>query len=167
MGQISTYVFTHEDQPGFVHDSLEQLIAAGVISPAPDLECYAPEEASWARDAFDFLGTHQSPLPFIIPQDPAIEPKCPACDSDVAAAYYDTINRVQDEGGEVDWREVRIPCPQCGEATRITALKDSVGVYCAREYLYFSDIMVDDLRAFQEKLRELLPGIEVKSYHYT
>jgi hypothetical protein len=81
--------------------------------------------------------------------------------------YYDTINGVEDAGQEVDYREVKVTCSHCQQESRITALKDKVGVFCAREYLYFSDVQVDDLQAFETQLRTILPDAEVKSYWYT
>lgn len=167
MGQTSIYVFTLNDRPGFVQESLGRLSEAGVISSEPHAGVYGPGAAPWASGVFDYLGIHQSRLPYIIPQDPAIEPTCPACGTDVSDAFYDTVNKIEDDGQEVDWRDVKVTCPCCRQEFPITALKDRVGVFCAREYFYFADVEVDDVRTFETQLRKILHDAEVKSYWYT
>ena len=167
MGQTSIYVFTLNDRPGFVQESLARLSEAGVISSEAHAGLYGPGTAPWASRAFDHLDIHQSRLPYIIPQDPAIEPTCPACGADMSEAFYDTVNEIEDEGQEVDWRGVKVTCSRCRQEFAITALKDRVGVFCACEYLYFADVEVDDLRAFETQLQKILSHAEVKSYWYT
>jgi endogenous inhibitor of DNA gyrase (YacG/DUF329 family) len=167
MGETSTYLFSLNDKAGFVQEALAKLGAAGVISPEDHGGEYAAGPAAWATNAFEYLGTHQSPLPFIIPQDPAVEPSCPACGTDVNEAFYDLVNEIEDDGQEVDWSKVKVTCPRCQTAALITALKDRVGVFCSREYIYFTDVEVDDLKAFETQLRMILPNAEIKSYWYT
>jgi hypothetical protein len=167
MGETSIYVFTLNDRPGFVQESLARLGEAGVISTEPYGGVYGSGDAPWANGVFDHLGIHQSRLPFIIPQDPAIQPTCPGCGADVRAVFYDTVNGIEDQGQEVDYRDVKVRCPGCGREFLITALKDRVGVFCAREYFYFADIELDDMRTFETRLRTILPDTEVKSYWYT
>jgi len=167
MGQTSIYLFTRNDRLGFAEEALEVLGQAGVIEPGPIAAYYGRGDADWVDGAFEYLGAHRSPLPFIIPQDPAIEPSCPACGGEVYEAFYDTINEIEDEGQEVDWSKVKVTCPHCHLASLITALKDAVGVFCAREYLYLSDVNAEDLPAFEARLHTILPEAEIKSYGYT
>jgi hypothetical protein len=167
MGQTSTYIFTLNDRLGFAQESLAALSRAGAISPEPHGDSYGPGTAAWATGAFEYLGVHRSQLPFIIPQDPAVEPICPGCGGDVREAFYETINEIEDAGQELDWRDVKLTCPHCNQDFAITTLKDRVGIFCAREYLYFSDVVVDDLPAFEAELRTILHDAEIKSYWYT
>ena len=95
------------------------------------------------RRGFDHLGVHESRLPWIsFLQDPAIDPTCPGCGADVREVFYDTVNGIEDEGQEVDYREVKVRCPRCRQEFLITALKDRVGVFCARGYLAVSSQML-------------------------
>jgi hypothetical protein len=167
MGETSIYVFTLNDRPGFVQESLARLTEAGVISTESHAGVYGSGDAPWADGVFDHLGVHESRLPYIIPQDPAIEPTCPGCGADVREVFYDTVNGIEDEGQEVDYREVKVRCLRCRQEFLITALKDRVGVFCAREYLYFADVEVDDIGTFETHLRTILHDAEVESYWYT
>jgi len=167
MGQTSIYLFARDDRPGFVDEALEAFSQAGVIEPAPMAASYAPGPADWVVGVFEYLGVHRSRLPYIIPQDPAIEPACPECGEEVQEAFYETINGIEDEGQEVDWRYVKVTCPHCHRVSPITALKDAVGIFCAREYLYLSDVTVEDLPAFEAALRQILPDAASKPYGYT
>jgi hypothetical protein len=167
MGQTSIYVFAQNDRPAFVQESLTRLSEAGVISSEPYGGKYGAGTVPWASGAFDYLGIHRSRLPFIIPQDPAIEPMCPGCGADVNEAFYETVNEIEDEGQEVDWSNVKVTCPHCHEDFPTTALKDRVGIFCAREYFYLSDVTVDDLPAFETELRKILHDAEIKTYWYT
>jgi endogenous inhibitor of DNA gyrase (YacG/DUF329 family) len=167
MGQMSTYLFARNDRPGFAEETLVALGQAGVIEPGPIAAYYQRGDADWVDGAFEYLGAHRSPLPFIIPQDPAIAPDCPECGRKVYDEFYETINEIDDEGQEVDWSDVKVTCPHCQRASPITALKDAVGVFCRREYLFLSDVNVEDLAAFEAELRKILPDAEIKSYGYT
>lgn len=163
MGQMSTYLFARNDRPGSAEEALEALGQAGVIEPGPIAAYYRRGDADWVEGAFEYLGAHRSPLPFVIPQDPAIDPSCAACGGKVYEAFYDTINEIEDEGQEVDWSKVKVTCPHCLQASLITALKDAVGVFWAWEYLYLSDVNAEDLAAFEARLHTILPEAEIKS----
>jgi len=113
------------------------------------------------------VGTHQSRLPYIIPQDSAIEPSCPECDADTSEAFYEVVNGILDEDDDIDWRNVKVTCPHCRRQIPITKLKDRAGIFCAREYIYFADVTVEDVADFEVRLRNILRNAGVKSYGYT
>ncbi len=165
MGQVSTYVFPTTTETGFVDRALAALIFAGVVTEVN--EFYAPGDIDWALNAFEEVGLHRSLLPYIIPQDPAVFPRCPSCDHDVSDDFYEMANEIEWESNEVDWSQLKVKCPGCGLLSPITELKDPLGIYCATEYIYFSDVTAEDICEFENSLRSILPGVTVKSYGYT
>ncbi len=99
--------------------------------------------------------------PDVVPQFPAVYPKCSRCGTNVSSEFYAFVN---DENVEEPFQ-----CPACGNNCRIDSLVDDVGIFITTLYLCFDDtkgLQVDAewLHRFSEQLGI---GFMVKEYWYT
>jgi hypothetical protein len=80
----------------------------------------------------------------VVPQDPAVQPRCPFCLGDLSDIYYEAINDIEDEydGAEKSkqYLDARLGCSTCSHQSSLTELKDDVGIFLSGTWINFEDV---------------------------
>lgn len=174
MGEQSLYVFPsfEKDSRGFCSLAVPRLIAAGVLERGPiehlaELWCGA-EARNIVPGGFESAGLRVVDRPQLIPEDPAVAPRCPGCGADVSDRYYEAIDA--DAPESVDWSEVVVQC-DCGLAPRLTELVDPAGIHARSEFFFLEHVSCTEAAVPEvvARLRNLLAPVDisVRLYWYT
>jgi hypothetical protein len=80
----------------------------------------------------------------VVPQDPAVEPRCPGCGAKLHELFYEVVNEIdlEYEGRKKSekYLEARITCPKCKKAWALTELRDDVGIFLSGTWVNFEDV---------------------------
>jgi hypothetical protein len=92
---------------------------------------------------FDLCVVYGRPELALVPLEEEVEPRCPACDTDVGAAHNQIVCQIADEELETGVGDVRITCPGCGQSWRLDQLMDKLGngLYLTDRYVNFNDVI--------------------------
>jgi hypothetical protein len=156
VGNLSIYLFPEEDvDPVAYGPRVKQaLLAMKVI----DDETY--EHPNWwvagesSADAFEdpsdetgfeYCIVYSSPFVELIPQDPAVFPKCGACGAEVSDEYYELVEDLEEKYGNSpalkgsQLLQASLRCPGCSAVVALENLVDPQGIYLKRTWVNFED----------------------------
>lgn len=121
--------------------------------------------------SFEYLGVRSGPFPNLIPEDAAVDARCPRCSADIHEAWYSCVNDACEVDQWQDWSLLSVPCAQCAWRGRLDEVVDAVGVgaFLRREFFFLARVQVSDseFAGFAAKLQGLLGDVSVKLYWYT
>jgi hypothetical protein len=180
MGEWSIYIFptSTDEKAGFCERAVARLAQAGLVTPPTralqNLDERSPGEnaAAFLAEGFDYLGVRMGERPKLIPEDPAILPRCPTCAEDLADPWYDVLNDEIGRDLDQDWTTPQVTCPTCRWKGSLLDVVDEAGVgaYARREFIFLSDVYPtgdEELDALEGRLKQLLGDVEVAVYSYT
>lgn len=175
MGDQSIYVFAAVDRPGFVDGVIAVLAKAQLVEAPRSIEhgseCLpGPAAQKWLGDGFEYLGVRRTALPGFIPEDPAIDARCPHCDEDVSEAFYDCVETLVDDE-TVDWATAAFSCPYCDWRGRLVDVRDAAGVgaFARREFLFFNSVSASEeqFTGLSRMIQEAIPDARIVLYDFT
>jgi hypothetical protein len=158
MGSLSVYLLPDSviDPREYSRRAKQALLDLGIITNlnyANDPTWWLAEEGSarffvdGSEDerGFQFCILNASRFMSVVPQDPAVEPSCPACGSTVSDEYYELFNDIHDKYERDERRRssaliaARVTCPSCHASSALASLRDEVGIYLSGTWINFDD----------------------------
>jgi hypothetical protein len=94
---------------------------------------------------FEYCILYSSPHVELVPQDPAVFPRCPSCAAELSDQFYELINEIEENHAERPARkarayeDARLKCGTCGVSAALPDLKDDHGIYLHRTWVNFED----------------------------
>ena len=92
---------------------------------------------------FEYCIVMASPNVAVVPQDPAVEPRCPHCGADVSALYNDLVNDIETaytgRKKSQKYLEARLACPRCDRASALPELRDEIGIFLSGTWVNFEE----------------------------
>ena len=152
----------------------------GVIDDEEDEDGYPPgplslqvlARAAGADDAFESCQVYAARRPRLVPEMPAVSPRCPACRRKLEDEFYAAVAEAEEAadeaGGEPDYAPVRVACPKCNSRHALDRLDDRVGVHLARRFVCLDDVQGKLSRPWLAAFVERTGiGHRVYEYQYT
>ena len=117
------------------------------LAPGPQSRTPFQNDETEAEEGFDFCVLYDSSRAYLIPDLEGASPRCPACEEDVSAEFYEIAfaeEEIIDDNAEadsplepLDFSKIKLTCPGCGQKSELDQLKDETGIFLRYQYINF------------------------------